>query len=760
MTKYFIIIALIFLHQNFLDAQTETSSIYGRILDRITQQPVIGANVIILETNFGAATDTNGNYTIENIPPGTYQLRASSVGFSSITKTSVILMSAKPVQVDFQLQEQVIEIGGVIITSDYFNNDPYEVNSIRKFNYEEIRRSPGGFEDVIRALSILPGVAQADAGRNDLIVRGGAPSENLYIIDGLEIPNINHFGTQGATGGPLSYINLDFVKETSFSTGGFSSLYGDKLSSVLSIDIRNGRNDRFGGKATISASQFGLNLEGPISENSDFIFSIRRSYLDFIFKAAGFGFVPEYYDLLSKYNFKIDGKNSISFLFVGAYDNVKYFNDTEDQRYDNSRILGSDQKQYFTNLKYRNIFNNGFIDVNYGRSYTSFNTSQRDSILNPIFNNIAEEEENSLKSDLTIKFSKQFEFNAGMGFKVIRVKNDILFPAFITTFGDTLPVNQSFTDNHFNKFSSYFNLHSVFFERLSTNVGARIDYFNPLAKSTVLTPRFSLSYQITELTSINFSAGTYSQAPSYVWFAYSPNKRKLNYIKNNQFVIGTEHRISEDTQVKIEGFYKEYKDYPASELREYLVLANTGAGYSGSDDNFSAFGLEPLVSSGTGTARGVEFSAQKKLSDTPFYGVLSLTYSKAGFIPLDGISRTGSYDQTWIFNISGGYNFNDEWEASIKFRYSTGKPYTPYNADGTQSINNFNSLRLPDNHSLDLRIDRRWNFIGWTLITYIDIQNIYNRKNISGIRWDFREMKVDDSASIGILPSIGISAEF
>lgn len=760
MTKYFIIIALIFLHQNFSDAQTETSSIYGRILDRITQQPIIGANVIILETNFGAATDIYGNYRIENIPPGTYQLRASSVGFSSITKTSVILMSAKPVQVDFQLQEQVIEIGGVIITSDYFNNDPYEVNSIRKFNYEEIRRSPGGFEDVIRALSILPGVAQADAGRNDLIVRGGAPSENLYIIDGLEIPNINHFGTQGATGGPLSYINLDFVKETSFSTGGFSSLYGDKLSSVLSIDLRNGRNDRFGGKATISASQFGLNLEGPVSENSDFIFSIRRSYLDFIFKAAGFGFVPEYYDLLSKYNFKIDGKNSISFLFVGAYDNVKYFNDTEDQRYDNSRILGSDQKQYFTNLKYRNIFYNGFIDINYGRSYTSFDTSQRDSLLNPIFKNIAEEEENSLKSDLTIKFSKQFEINAGMGFKVIRVKNDILFPAFITTFGDTLPVNQSLTDNHFNKFSSYFNLHSVFSERLTTNVGARIDYFNPLAKATVLTPRFSLSYQITELTSINFSAGTYSQAPSYVWFAYSPNKRKLNYIKNNQFVIGTEHRISEDTQVKIEGFYKEYKDYPASELREYLVLANTGAGYSGSDDNFSVFGLEPLVSSGIGTARGVEFSAQKKLSDTPFYGVLSLTYSKADFIPLDGISRTGSYDQTWIFNFSGGYNFNDEWEASIKFRYSTGKPYTPYNTDGTQSINNFNSLRLPDNHSLDLRVDRRWNFIGWTLITYIDIQNIYNRKNISGIRWDFREMKVDDSASIGILPSIGISAEF
>lgn len=758
---YVIILILLYVSITSISlAQNETGSILGRVTDRITRQPVIGTNVIIPETSYGAATDVNGDYRIENIPPGTYQLRTSSVGFFSVTKTSVVVISAKPVQIDFELLEQAIELGGKTVSSDYFYNDPYEVNSIRKFSYEEIRRSPGGFEDVIRALSILPGVAQVDAGRNDLIVRGGAPSENLYIIDGLEVPNINHFGTQGATGGLLSYINLDFVKETSFSSGGFSSLYGDKLSSMLSIDLRNGRYDKLGGKATISATQFGLNLEGPFSENSDFIFSVRRSYLDFIFKAAGFGFVPEYYNLLSKVNFKINNKNSISFLFVGAYDNVKIFNDTEDQRYDNSRILGSDQKQYFTNIKFRNIFNNGFVDIIYGRSYISFDTAQRDSLLNPVFQNIAEEEENSIKSDLTIKFSKLFEVNTGMGFKVIRVKNDLLFPGFITSFRDTLPQLQSYTDHHFTKFSYYLNLHSTVFDRLTTNIGARIDYFNPLAKATVLTSRFSFLYQITDLTSINFSAGTYSQAPSYIWFANFYNKRKLNYIKNNQIVIGTEHRLSEDIQIKVEGYLKEYKDYTASELREHLVLANTGAGFAGSDDNFSYFGLEPLISAGTGTARGVELSAQKKFSNTPFYGVLSLSYSKTEFAPLDGIKRTGSYDQTWILNLGGGYKINYEWEASVKFRYSTGKPYTPFNSDGTQSVENYNSLRLPENHSLDLRIDRRWNFTGWTLITYLDIQNIYNRKNISGIRWDFRKMNFDDSSSTGILPSIGISAEF
>ena len=207
------------------------------------------------------------------------------------------------------MSEAVIELEGVTVSSDVFENLPTEVNSVKKFSYEEIRRSPGGFEDVVRALSVLPGVARQSAGRNDLVVRGGAPSENLYIVDGLIVPNINHFGSQGSTGGPLSFINLDFVEETTFSTGGFQANYGDKLSSVLKIDLREGRKDRLGGKALVSASQFGLNLEGPVSENSNFIFSLRRSYLDFIFNAAGFNFVPEYYDLLTKYNYNIDKSN-------------------------------------------------------------------------------------------------------------------------------------------------------------------------------------------------------------------------------------------------------------------------------------------------------------------------------------------------------------------------------------------------------------------------------------------------------------------
>ena len=288
----------------------------------------------------------------------------------------------------------------------------------------------------------------------------------------------------------------------------------------------------------------------------------------------------------------------------------------------------------------------------------------------------------------------------------------------------------------------------------------RTDIFTALNKKVYFSPRLSLSYALTDLTNINFSTGIYHQSPSYIWLEAFESNRDLRMIKVNQFVLGFDQRISSDALLKVEAFYKDYNNYPTSTIRPYLVLANTGAGFSGSDDNYSSFGLEPLVDAGFGKARGVELSIQKKLSDIPYYGIFSFTYSKSDYTSLDGIERSGSYDQNWIINLSGGYKINEFWEVSSKFRFASGRPYTPFNSDGTQTIANYNTRRLKSAHSLDIRVDKRWYFSGWTLITYLDIQNIYNQNNQNGVRWDRREMRTDESSSIGILPSIGVSAEF
>ncbi len=741
-------------------ADVQKGVLTGKVVEKITKEPLPGVNVVVVGTTFGAATNINGIFEIRGLDVGTYQVRVSAIGFNTIVRTDVIVNNVKPTDLIFELTESVIELEGITVKSDYFEMNPTELNSVISFGYEEIRRAPGGFEDVVRALSVLPGVAQASPGRNDLVVRGGAPSENLYVVDGFVVPNINHFGSQGATGGPLSFINLDFVRDATFSTGGFSSLYGDKLSSVLKIDLREGRKDRIGGKGTISASQFGFNLEGPIASNANFVMSARRSYLDFIFNAAGFNFVPEYYDVLTKVTYNIDQKSKLSYLFIGAFDNVKFNNKDSEDLYENSRILGSNQNQYVTGISYRRLFSKGFYDISLSRNFVDYDTSQRDTLLNPIFLNKSREGENELKVDVVYKLSSSSELNFGASAKLIKFNADVKLPGFRTSFGELLRITSLNTLKNYYKYGFYAQYSDVLLDRLMVSFGTRGDYFSGIDNGFTISPRASLSYILSDVATLSFSTGIYHQSPSYIWLAAFDSNKKLKPVRVDQYVLGYERKLREDIRMKLEGFYKDYRNYPASTFRPYLVLANTGAGFGGGDDNFSSLGLEPLTSLGKGFVRGVEFSMQKKSSDTPHYAILSVTYSESFFTGLDGIKRPGSYDQKWIVNLSAGYKFNSKWEASLKFRLATGNPYTPFNPDGTQSVVNYNANRFEPLHSLDLRFDRRWDFENLALITYLDVQNIYNRKASNTIRWDYRTGEIDKQSSIGILPSIGISLEF
>lgn len=748
------------LHQGGLFTQDarRTGTITGTVVHAVTREPLVGANVVILDTTLGAAANSEGRFTIENVPVGTYVLRASMIGFSSAVRTDIVVSTARPAEVQFSLSETNVEIEGVTITAGYFQKIPGAALSTQTQSNEEIRRLPGGFEDVVRAISILPGVAQVQAGRNDLIVRGGAPSENLFIVEGIEVPNINHFGTQGATGGPQSFINLDFISGTSFSTGGFGVQYGDRLSSVLQIDLRDGRNDRIGGKATVSASQFGLNLEGPINNDGNFIFSARRSYLDFIFQAAGFGFVPEYWDFLAKANYRISNTDRISVLGIAALNNVRQFNDTDEQRFDNSRILYSNQDQFIGGISWQRLIPSGFITVTLGQTFVDYAYRQNDINLKPVFSNDSYEYEYSLRADLVLQLDRNTEINIGTQGRVAQIKSDIFLRSFETNFGKELSLDRVFSTTGYK--SAVYTQISRRISDLNITGGLRMDYFNLIENSIAFSPRLSASYSISEQTDLNAAVGRYYQAPSYIWLAANPINRNLQYIGVDQYILGIERLLREDTKISLEGYYKNYFDYPASTVRQYLVMANTGAGFGGADEGFASFGIDPLVSQGAGHAYGVELFMQKKLSEIPYYGTFSISYNNANYIALDDESRPGTFDQRWILNLGGGYIFNEKWELSTRFRFATGRPYTPFDSDGTQDPSQYNSVRIPANHSLDVRIDRRWSFDSWFLITYIDIQNIYNRPIVDTPRYNKRTGEIEQTGSIGILPSIGISAEF
>ncbi|MDX9790195.1 MAG: TonB-dependent receptor [Candidatus Kapabacteria bacterium] len=755
---FLVIAILIFTLTNVNSQEKRGGIITGRVESSMTQSPLAGVTIRVLGTDKGAISKKDGTFEIKEVPFGIQKVQFNLIGYELFVRTDVPVGAGKPAFLEVKLVEKVIELEGAEVKASYFIKRTDAVTSTQNLNFEDIRRAPGVQEDVIRAVALLPGVNVTAAGRNDLIVRGGAPFENLFIVDNLEVNNINHFGSQGSTGGPLSIINLDFVRNVDFSAGGFGVKYGDKTSSVTNIQLRNGNESQFGGKATLSATSFGLNLEGPIAGDGSWLFSARRSYLDFIFQLAGFSFIPQYWDFQGKANYRLDQRNTLTLLTVSAINDVKLNNEELDDRFSNSRVAIPDQYQNFSGLTWKHLFGTGFLTVTGGTSYTRFTTFQNDSNLVEIFRNDSEEGELILRSDIDLQLGSKTEFHAGNQMKYAGILDyKILIPGFIRTDMEGNPQPLSL-DTSFNAFrnATYINLSHAIGQHKFT-VGGRLDYYNFTDGALYFSPRASYIYTLNENSSFIGSIGRYYQAPSYIWLIGDPDN-KLKPIQADQVVIGYSHTPLEDVKVQLEVFYKEYSSYPSRIYRPQSVLAPSGFDDVSSD---IPFGLEPLVSTGTGWSRGAEIFIQKKLSDIPIYGLFSVTYAESRFTSLDGIERPSAYDSRFIFNIALGWRIDDYWEISAKFRAATGIPTTPFTDTGIKDFTRYNEgERLPWFNSADLRIDRRWNFESSTLIFYVDIQNVYGRKNVNGIRWDTRLQAPEYQESIGVLPSIGLSWEF
>lgn len=738
-----------------------TGIITGKIVDRTTQNPLVGITVRVVDTKLGAISDGKGEFKITNVPLGIQSVKFTGIGYETYVSSNISVTSGRPVNLDVELTQIVVELGEAEVKASYFVKKVETATSTQSLSSEEIRRSPGVQEDVVRATALLPGVNVTAAGRNDLIVRGGAPFENLFIIDNLEVSNINHFGSQGSTGGPLSIINLDFVRNVEFSAGGFAANYGDKLSSLTKIFLRKGNEEKFGGKLNLSATGFGLNLEGPISDKGSYFFSVRRSYLDLIFKLAGFAFIPQYWDYQGKIHYRLDDKNILEFLTVSAVDDVVLNNDERENILDNSQVAVPNQYQNFAGITWKHLFGNGFSTITFGSDYTRFSTFQNDSNLVEIFRNDSKEGELQLNADLVLQLAKRTELRVGNQSKFgAFVEYDVLVPGFLRQDqnGIPQPLNIDTTFNSF-KNGTYANLTiPISNHRLTT--GVRLDYYNYTKDKLFISPRMSFIYFINPVSSLAMSAGRYYQSPSLIWMIGGSDG--LNPIIADQVVLGYDHTPLQDLKVQLEVFYKWYQNYPARIYRPMAVLAPAGFDNIRSD---IPYGLEPLNNDGIGYSRGAELFIQKKLSEIPVYGLFSLSYSETKFKSIDDVWRYGAFDSRWIMNLASGWRINQLWEVSAKFRIATGIPTTPYITEGENAgsldFSRYNDGgRLPLFHQLDVRVDKRWNWNNFTLITYIDIQNLYNRNNSSGLTYDPIEKKQELNGTIGILPSVGISIDF
>jgi outer membrane receptor for ferrienterochelin and colicin len=651
--------------------------------------------------------------------------------------------------------------------------------SIFGLSQEEIRRFPGGFEDVVRTVSTLPGVAiNTSGGRNDLLVRGGGPSENLFIINNIEVPNINHFGSQGSSSGSLSFIDLDFVENVSFSTGGFPARYGDKMSSTLSLEMSHGRTDKLGSKIFVSASQYGFNVQGPVLDKGDFIFSARRSYLDLIFKAAGLPFVPVYTDFNFLLYYDLSPKDNLFILGLAAFDGVDRDQSTAENQVFNAGILSNNQNQYISGINYRRRLDSGYLDATINYNVYRFNFAQIDEQQSEYYNSAATESELGFKTMRFWALSDRIGLYGGFSTKINSTLNTTVFADTIYDRSGNKITPASLGLEQYLKLDRYSYKHAFFSEldllinpHFSLNLGFRGDYYTFLNHPFYLSPRAFLKYKLTEKTTIKTSYGIYYQSPAYVW-TLNPENSDLLALKNNMAVIGLDYLLRDDLRISLETYYKDYSDLPTGTipgLNDYLVITNSGTGFGGREDDFQSFGYSTLISRATGYAYGFEWLIQKKYSALPYYGQLSLSYTKSVFRAGDGRSYPGQYDQRFIFNLAGGYKFNEKWEISSKYRFFSGVPFTPVYRPDENPLNpgyiqnlpaEYLTRRLDNQGVLDLRLDRYFDFSGWRLILFLDIQNILNDKVQSRPQYDFWTNKIVDRNDIGILPSIGISAEF
>ncbi|WP_428235978.1 TonB-dependent receptor [Gracilimonas sp.] len=788
MRIYSLFIALFMLSSGVLYAQT-SGTITGTVKDAKTGEPLIGATVILEGTSLGAATNAEGRYTINNIPTKTYNVKASFVGFITETKFNVVVRSAGNIELNFELEENVSELEEVTVTPNPFEKLETTPLSIQNLSQEEIAAYPGGNNDIAKVVQSLPGVSGSVGGfRNDVIIRGGAPNENVYFLDGVPIPNINHFSTQGSAGGPVGLLNVSFFEGVTLTASSFGAEYDNVLSGILQFNQRNGNPREFTGNLRISSSEAALTAEGPLFKgdqdiaNTTFIASVRRSYLQLLFDVIGLPFLPDYWDFQYKLNHQINRDNTIYLTGVGAIDDLA-INDLEDfdpeQEAIQNQIPVIRQNSNTAGIGWKRQFsdNSGFMETVLSNNTLGNRFYRYDDNVNETglyLKNESRETETQLRYRVT-KFLGNWTASGGF----------LLINSDYSNNTEDLVNNRQFeTDLNFFRYGLHGQVSSnMLNNRVKFSLGLRADgntftdTGNELYRT--LSPRASVSYTFSENRdwTVNASVGRYYKILPYTTLGFQGNdgsfaNKSADYIQSDHAVLGLEYLINQSSRISLEGFFKKYDDYPIS-TTDSVSLANKGGG-------FEVFGSEPVISEGKGRTYGVELLFQQKFTGN-FYAVTAFTFYKSEFTNLFGNDYDPAvWDNGVLISLLGGYKFGNNWEVSGRYRFLGKAPYAPVDQQATldnypaviKDFNKLGTVRLDPFSQLDVRIDKKWSFQQFSLDLFVEIQNVLASANPSEPRYglDRNEqgevimprqlVRVDTSSEGAVLPSIGIVLNF
>lgn len=724
----------LFLGVNLLYAQEV--SIRGTVVDEFGY-PLAGAEVILVDTPLGAQTDIDGIYIISGVAPGSYNLSVRFLGYEPQTLFNIIVKSKGNPEYNFSLSPKAETLEGVVLQVDNFIARPKESPlSTRTLSAVELATYPGGNNDVVQVAQTLPGVSPSVGGfRNDLIIRGGAPNESVYYLDGIEIPNINHFSTQGSAGGPVGMINVSFIENVTLSASSFDARYDNALSGVLQFEQRKGSSEGWNRNIRVSASETALTFDGPISEKTTFIGSVRRSYLQFLFELIGLPIRPDYWDYQYKIDHTIDEYNSISLIGIGAIDDFsveapEVFDEEATAQLEQAPFI--DQRTHVAGISWQHKLKSQpgkfTLSLSHNRlqnTFTQYTDPENES--GAYFINESLEAETKLRFDL-VRYLGKLKWAYGMNLQRSNYENNTTIERINNSF---------FSAIEFSKYGLFTQLSGNLGEKTEFTLGLRLDD-DSFTKNNLLdhiSPRAALTYNFNEDLSATLGVGRYFKIPTYTQLGYQSVgifvNENLNYVQSDHLTAGIKKYFGNTTLLSIEGFLKSYSNYPVSILDE-ISLANKGAG-------FEVLGNEEVESSGKGRSYGLELLYQQKLSNN-FYGLFSYTYFFSEFSGLDpNIYRRSTWDSRHLASFTGGYKLNKNWEISSRFRYNGKTPYAPI--DETLSLANYPDLRLDydllgnENYlldpfsQLDLRIDKKWNFTSSSFNLFIEVQNLLSADN-------------------------------
>ncbi len=774
--------------------------IMGSVKALNTGKVLKGASITADGIEVNTVSDQEGNYKL-TLPVGIYTLRANFIGYQNVEKYNIVLTTGNAQIINFELTEISSNLETVVIN---FNQNKSAIAadmttplSVQQLTSEEIKSSPGGNFDVSKVVQTLPGVGVSNGtgDRNDVIIRGGAPNENVYYLDGIEIPILNHFQTQGSSGGAQGLLNVSFIESLKLSSSAFDARYDNALASTFVIKQRDGNPERLSGNVRVSATESVLTLEGPISPKTTFLTSIRKSYLGLLFSLIDLPIRPNFYDFQYKVSHKINEQFSLTAIGLGGIDKFN-FAPTKESTPENIYVLRSspyiNQWNYTIGFNLNQKIKNGYMNYILSRNMYennidkfedgSKNEAQRTSAIN------SHEIENKFRWDIN-QFINSWKLTGGIGVQNV---------SYLGELSQQLSPTQSiaFSSNiNYWKYGAFLQASkNIFNENLLISGGIRTDLnsFTDSGKNILktLSPRFSLAYHILPQLDLTASIGSYFKIPTYTALGYKDAldgfvNKQMDYTQSTHYVIGTQFLPKNSLRFTVEAFYKKYSKYPVSE-QNGVSLANLGSDYG-------SIGSEKLLSIGKGETYGIEVYAQQKLINRLYY-VASYSYIRSKFSGIDGELLPSSWDTKHLFSATLGYKLPNQWDMGLKYRFAGGAPYSPFDltlsqqnyvikGTGELDYSRLNSERLSAYSQLDLRIDKRINFKNTSINVYLDLQNILMQNDQNTPRFTFERnednsgfkttdgepLKTDGSNGIPIilnttssnlLPSVGLSFEF